>query len=81
MATVSIGITFTTPQGMTATEFSRLLSDNMGYQTTVDGQPNPETRAAFCRRMVGEHVMARVKLQRLQEAYASVALEGDVTAS
>lgn len=31
------------------------------YQPTIDGQPNPETKAEFARRMVRAHIIETVK--------------------
>jgi hypothetical protein len=37
------------------------LSIGMGYQTTIDGNPNPETKGAFAKRQLILWVMAVVK--------------------
>lgn len=32
------------------------MAGQLGYQPTIDGQPNPETRAQFCKRQVAVFV-------------------------
>jgi hypothetical protein len=52
------------------------LAFYFGYQTTVNGSPNPETRAQFVDRAVREHVVAWVKEGRAAAA-AQTARQGE----
>jgi hypothetical protein len=39
-----------------------------GYQPTINGSPNPETKAEFSRRMVREYIKGVVKGQEVEAA-------------
>lgn len=50
------------------------------YQATINGQPNPESKAEFARRMVGLHIKSIVREQEEQAAVrAAVGAVSDVT--
>lgn len=51
--------------------FSRIVdafATAYNYQATIDGQPNPETKAQFTRRMVRQYIIEIVKSQEVQAA-------------
>lgn len=47
--------TFTVPDNL-ATRVVNAIARIKNYQPTIDGQPNPETKAQFAKRMVREQV-------------------------
>ena len=46
---------------VTLTRINDALGETFGYEERIDGETNPETKAQFNRRKVGEWIMARVK--------------------
>lgn len=77
MATTAVTITINTPTGVTVAQVVQTLSDYWGYQTTVDGQPNPETRGAFVKRMIARFVKqsyVAAKAQQDSEAARQTAI-------
>jgi hypothetical protein len=52
------------------------------YQETIDGEPNPETKAAFCKRMIRQHIKNCVLQyegdQAAQTARTSAGTEVDI---
>lgn len=81
MATVQIPtITITTPSGITGAEAIRIFTDAFSYQATLgDGSSNPETRAAYAKRMIARFVADTIRAQRISEKNA-VPLIGEITA-
>lgn len=53
MAQFQLNLTVTTPADVTVAEVVGRLSRAWNYPATVDGQPNPQTRAEFVRERLG----------------------------
>jgi hypothetical protein len=64
-------VTFTIPDAVVS-EYVSAFCDTFGYQTEINGQPNPETRAQFARRMWR---------QMAQDVYRRWLLEQDLSAA
>lgn len=60
-------LTITIPDAQTARVFDAFAAA-YGYQATIDGQPNPQTRAQFARQKVIEFIKNTVKAQEAQAA-------------
>ncbi len=85
MAQTTISININTPTGTSAAEAIRLFSTHHHYQTTVMDElgnqiPNPETRAAFAKRMLARQVAEAIRVQRRYEAEQAITLTGEITA-
>lgn len=67
MPSTTISITINTPAEMSVAEALRLFSNFFHYQENIrSGQtiiPNPETRAAFSKRMIAEQVKKSILQQ------------------
>jgi hypothetical protein len=50
------------------------LSVRWGYQPTIDGQPNPQTKGEFVRQKIGQWVKSEVRSHELAEAQAAVSV-------
>lgn len=70
-------VTFVFDTGsVTANDLNDTLALAYGYQDIINGQPNPETKAQFNKRMVGRKIWHDYKHQKavLAEAQAREAL-------
>lgn len=48
------------------------LSVRWGYQPTIDGDPNPQTKGEFVRQKIGQWVKGEVRAHELGTAQAAV---------
>lgn len=72
-------ISFTVSAG-TQTELVDALCAEYGYQSTVNGSPNPETRNQFAVRHVREWMKARIRTYREAQAKAQASsADPDIT--
>jgi hypothetical protein len=44
------------------------FATHFGYSDTIDGQPNPESKAVFARRVLGEHIAKIVREEEVRAA-------------
>lgn len=56
--TVTLTISYT---GFTDNQIVTSLSDALEYEPEINGQPNPETRAAYSKRALGEILKQKLK--------------------
>lgn len=82
MATVDVAFQLNTGS-LTAGEVVRLVTTYLGYQETIDGEPNPQSRAQFARQKIAEQVAEWARTQRKHEAReaAAAALADEITGS
>jgi hypothetical protein len=67
---------------MSAEHLTRLvnaLSEAHGYQATIDGQPNPETKAAFAKKVAASILRGEVLSYETQKARQAVSAVADLT--
>ncbi len=69
MATTNITLTITTPTGVTVAEAIDAFARAYSYKATLaDGSNNPETKTAFCKRMIAEKVQQVIQRQFMIDA-------------
>ena len=68
MPTTNITLTITTPQGVSIAEAIDLFCQHHGYQELINGNPNPESKAAFSKRVIAAKVAQQINNQRLENA-------------
>lgn len=67
MATQNVVITINTPDNITPAQVVSALCDYWGYQDTVNGQPNPQTKAQFVKGRIALFVKESYKAARAQQ--------------
>jgi hypothetical protein len=66
-------ITFTYDTGSTPlSKITDAFALAYNYQTTIDGQSNPETKSQFARRMVKQYVVETVRAEDIKAAQAAI---------
>ncbi len=60
-------LTITIPDAQAARVVNKFAL-RMGYQTTINGQPNPENKTQFLKRKIIDYVTSIVRQQELDEA-------------
>ena len=55
------------------------LVANYDYQTTIDDKPNPETKNAFCKRMLIEFVKNHVKAYETKVEQEKISVPTEIT--
>jgi hypothetical protein len=57
-----------------------LLAKSLNYQATINGEPNPETKGAFCKAWIVGLAKERIRNQKRQDALeAANILEADIS--
>jgi hypothetical protein len=76
---MAVDWTITIPEAV-APRVLDAVCGSLGYQDTVDGQPNPETKAQFVRRMLKQSIrdMVRDYEARQYELSGKATLDADV---
>ena len=86
MPTTTVSITITTPAALPIADVVQDLAAYWGYQPTIGGAPNPQTRAAFIKARVAAFVReayiaarasAAAELARLQAVAESQTVTTD----
>lgn len=47
------------------------FAEEYGYQDTINGQPNPESKADFARRIVRQYIVSVIRANNLRHARAA----------
>ena len=64
----TIDISFTVESNAKAAAFRDDFCAHHSYQETINGEPNPESKAAFFKRKIGEYIKECVKAHRVNTA-------------
>lgn len=57
---------------VTLTDLNDTLALELGYEPIINGAPNPETKAQFNRRIIGQRLREMYRSAKRRQAYAEV---------